>query len=455
MKRRELHADLETPVSAYLKLARDRPSWSFLFESVEGDEVWASYSILGFGAKSSYVVNDGKLQITRAGQTQTVDAPNCLQALRQAIGNDRKLPAGTPGFVGGVFGFLSYDAVRDFERLPGVPGEPTDPTLCFVEPELLAVFDNRRHTLTLYADDEAQIDRGLAELSAPVVHQPQPSPWIEPKALDSAETYRTWVEATKEHIRAGDIIQAVLSRRFAIPKVADSFDVYRGLRTINPSPYLFFYRTPDFEIAGASPEVMIRVVNGQVVVRPIAGTRPRGATPDEDLRLEKDLLADPKECAEHIMLVDLGRNDVGRVSRPGTVEVPNLMVVERYSHVMHIVSEVHGELDENKDAFDALQAAFPAGTLSGAPKVRAMQIIDSLEQRPRGIYGGAVGYFGVNGNADFGIAIRTLVCRDDQMIVSAGAGIVADSDPQKETEETEHKAAAVLQAARWASQRKA
>lgn len=448
---RKLHADLETPVSAYLKLRGTDP-WSFLLESVEGPEHWATYSILGFGARRVMTAQGGTLTCEGVDGSRTRTAADPLAALRDEL---REHPMQTvpnaPRFVGGIFGFLSYDAVRSFEKLPDAPGVQEVPDAVFFEPELLAVFDNRRHTLTLFCRSTERLDAAQQALAGPLPPHHAPLTWSDPTVCVPRAEYQRAVEQAKEHIRAGDIIQVVLSRRFELPRVADPFDVYRGLRVINPSPYLYYYSTPTVQLAGASPEVMVRVLNRQMIVRPIAGTRPRGQSAADDARLAAELKTDPKEVAEHIMLVDLGRNDVGRVSRPGTVKVRDLMVVEAYSHVMHLVSEVQGELAQGHDAFDALRVAFPAGTLSGAPKVRAMQIIDSLEKHRRGIYGGAVGYFGPHGDADFGIAIRTLIAHPDRFVIQAGAGIVADSDPVREAEETEHKAQAVLGAAQWAA----
>ena len=448
---RVLHADLDTPVSAFLKL-RPLAKTSFLYESVEGPRQYARYSILGVGSKQSYRVRDAVLTIQGGDSTKTLPADDPLTAIRTAaMSNSVALPENTPSFVGGIFGYLSYDAVRSFEPL----GEHTAPTevddAMFIEPELLAVFDNREQTLTLYAEDTHWIDRGVEALRGQLPDQTPADSFQEPVASPSREDFKSSVEKAKEHIRAGDIIQAVISRTFKMPRFCDPFDIYRGLRRINPSPYMYYIETPDVQIAGASPEVMVRVEDGTMLVRPIAGTRKRGDSDDADQALAEELLADPKERAEHIMLVDLGRNDVGRVAAPGSVEVKDLMVIEKYSHVMHIVSEVQGKLAPDQDAFDALRAAFPAGTLSGAPKVRAMQIIDDLESGKRGIYGGAVGYFGRDGNADFGIAIRTMVGVGDEFTLQAGAGIVADSDPEMETDETEHKARAVIRAARWAA----
>ena len=452
MSTRVLHADLDTPVSAFLKLRPLSPT-SFLYESVEGPRQYARYSILGIGSKRSFRVAKGTLTIEDSQGTQRRHAADPLTAIRDAAYGDNtpRLPPDSPSFVGGIFGYLSYDAVRSFEPLGDKSTDDRADDAMFIEPELLAVFDNREQTLTLYAEDGEWIERGVNALRSQLPEQVPSSPFTEPVASPSREEFKESVEHAKEHIRAGDIIQAVISRTFTMPRFCDPFDIYRGLRRINPSPYMYYIETPDIQIAGASPEVMVRVEDGRMLVRPIAGTRKRGDSDAADQALADELLADPKERAEHIMLVDLGRNDVGRVAKPGSVQVKDLMVIEKYSHVMHIVSEVQGDLHESYDAFDALRAAFPAGTLSGAPKVRAMQIIDDLEKEKRGIYGGAVGYFGPDGHADFGIAIRTMVGLKDDFILQAGAGIVADSDPEMETDETEHKARAVIRAARWAA----
>ncbi len=449
---RELHADLETPVSAYLKLRGTDP-WSFLLESVEGSDQWANYSILGFGARRLFVVQNGKITCTVNGKKNEHPAPDTLEALRQHAGLATHTHPHLPPVVGGIFGFLSYDASRPWARLAPSTGPAEVPDAVFFEPELLAVFNNRRYTLTLYAEEAAYIEHALQRLDGALPQHKAGSGWVEPTQLTTREAYKAAVTQGIEHIRAGDIIQVVLSRRFETPRIADPFDVYRGLRAINPSPYMYYFNTPRWQFAGASPEVMVRVAQGRMTVRPIAGTRPRGATPAEDTRLAQELLADEKERAEHIMLVDLGRNDVGRVAKTGSVRVSDLMHVEKYSHVMHLVSEVVGDVHPGADAFDAVRAAFPAGTLSGAPKVRAMQIIDALEHHFRGLYGGAVGYFAPGGNADFGIAIRTLMALPDRFVVQAGAGIVADSDPTTEADETEHKSQAVMRALRWAASR--
>lgn len=444
-----LNADLDTPVSAYLKLSRGE-SWSFLYESVEGRRTWASYSMIGLGAQRIYRVRNNNLIIEEPGKSAVEHATtDPLATLRKFWCPGPRDPA-VPRFVDGIFGFVSYDLIRAYEPISHDSSSPDVDDLLFVEPQLLAVFDNRHHSLTLYSRDPQRLQQAENQLHNAVVPPPVVNEPVTISPLDTRTDYIAHVEKAKEHIRAGDIFQVVLSRRFAITPIAEPFNVYRGLRTINPSPYMFYYHTPNLVIAGASPEVMIRVHDGEVIVRPIAGTRPREDMVSIDTQRERELLADQKERAEHIMLVDLGRNDVGRVSKPGSVQVSQLMTIEHYSHVMHIVSEVRGKLTTDSDAFDALRAAFPAGTLSGAPKVRAMQIIDNFEKRRRGLYGGAIGYFGPGGDADFGIAIRTLVCQNGQCTVQAGAGIVADSSPEKECDETEHKARVVMQAAQWA-----
>lgn len=460
MQRRHLHADLETPVSAYIKLSSASP-YSFLLESVEGGENWAAHSILGIGRRRSY---RWQREANRTGHPADVDEreerltgldplTSLAAAWRPATLDPAWETESVPDFVGGIFGFLAYDVVRGFAPLEQMPAGhvPTLPDLFFVEPDLLAVFDNRRHRLTLYSEDRAQLDRAESLLRGPLIANHSPRPFVPPEPTVNDAEFAEHVEWAKEQICAGEAIQIVLSRPFVGTAAADPVHVYRGLRTINPSPYLYIYQTPEVSIAGASPEVMVRVSEGQMIVRPIAGTRPRGSNAAEDTRLAEELLADPKERAEHIMLVDLGRNDIGRVAVPGSVAVDDFMMVERYSHVMHIVSEVSGQLAADRNAFDAVRAAFPMGTLSGAPKVRAMQLIDEQERTARGIYGGAIGYFGRRGDADFCIAIRTMVQQGDRVTVQAGAGIVADSDAERETLETRQKAEAVIRAMQWAA----
>ncbi len=467
---REILADMETPVSAFRKI--DNGQTSFLLESIEGGEKWARYSFLGSGSWKmfrsrgrSFEILDGD-RIIRNGE---VDDP--LQELESFLAPFKpvQLPE-LPRFFGGAVGYLGYDMVRFIEDLPDLkPREVNTFDACFVLTDQLLIFDNRRQKIKVVSNVhlESGVDpsvawmRATAEIEALIEKLRHPLPRriasthggeVELSPNFSRDDFLLAVEKCKEYVRAGDIIQVVLSQRFSGELSSDPFDIYRALRTINPSPYMFFLRFGETLVIGASPEVLVRKEGEKVEVRPIAGTRPRGATPDEDLRLESELLADPKECAEHIMLVDLGRNDLGRVCRTGTVEVSELMVVERYSHVMHIVSNVRGELDAEQDAFDVFRATFPAGTLSGAPKIRAMQIIEELEPSRREIYGGAVGYFSYSGNMDMAIAIRTLVVQGDWVHLQAGAGIVADSDPEAEYQETINKARGVLKALTMANQ---
>jgi anthranilate synthase component 1 len=380
-----------------------------------------------------------------------------------------------PRFSGGAVGYLGYDLVRNFERLPTRTVDDLQlPDAVLVLADRLLVFDNvtqrirvianafleeGTHLRTRYDAAVAAIEEWLGRLRGPVpLKEPAPAPGRKPgmsqelrSNLNQTE-YEAMVRRAKEYVHAGDVIQVVLAQRFEGPLTTQPFDVYRSLRSINPSPYLFFLDLGGFALAGASPEVMVRVEGGEVTVRPIAGTRPRGTAERDDLALERELLNDPKEIAEHIMLVDLGRNDVGRIAATGSVEVTERMVVERYSHVMHIVSNVRGRLAPGKDAFDAFRATFPAGTLSGAPKIRAMEIIEELEPVRRGVYGGAVGYFDFSGNMDTGIAIRTALCKDGRVYVQAGAGIVADSIPEREHLECLNKARGMFQALRLAEE---
>ncbi len=466
---REILADMETPVSAFRKI--DDCRTSFLLESIEGGEKWARYSFLGSGPGKVFrcrgrcfeVVEDG--QVLHAGE-----ADDPLSQLKAFLAPYRpvELP-GLPRFFGGAVGYLGYDMVRFIEQLPDTnPKEIGAFDACFLLTEKLLIFDNRRQKVKIVCnvhlqsgEDPAEawrrgteeIEALIARLRAPLPSRqgnsrPESPPELVPN-FTRAE-FMAAVERCKEYVHAGDVIQVVLSQRFSGPLAADPFDVYRALRTINPSPYMFFLRFDDTLVVGASPEVLVRKEGEQVEVRPIAGTRPRGASQEADLLLERELLADPKECAEHIMLVDLGRNDLGRVCRTGSVAVSELMVVERYSHVMHIVSNVRGMLEPGKDSFDVFRAAFPAGTLSGAPKIRAMEIIEELEPCRREIYGGAVGYFSFSGNMDMAIAIRTMVVQGDRLYLQAGAGIVADSDAGTEYQETLNKAQGALKALQMA-----
>jgi anthranilate synthase component 1 len=460
----EILADTETPVSL-LKKCLDKPGPVFLFESVEGGERWGRYSFLGFSARSHISVFSDRVDIhdvVHGGQS-VAHHGNPLKILKQIMAEYR--PANYPGlprFWGGLVGYFSYEMVSFFEKIPNRLPETT-PLAQLMIPDQLMVFDNIRHTLLaiaisfLDADsdssehyrkavDSLQSIVGLVESRMPEARSPvlRPASRLQPSCPD--ETYRRQVQQVKSHIHAGDIIQAVLSQKFVCSTPPDLWMLYRAQRFINPSPYLFFLRMNDQALIGSSPETMVRLENGIATLRPIAGTRPRGKTEQEDRTLANELLGDEKERAEHLMLVDLGRNDLGRVAETGSVQVTDLMVVERYSHVMHLVSNITSDLKTGLDAWDLLRATFPAGTLSGAPKVRAMEIIDTLEQEPRGPYGGAVGYISFGGNMDMAITIRTACIENGQLTVRAGAGIVADSDPERERIETVNKAKAIEKA---------
>ncbi len=468
---REILADLETPVSAFKKIDDGRTS--FLLESIEGGEKWARYSFLGAGPATVFRSRDRVFEVIDNEQVVAAgESDDPIEELRKLM--DAYRPVEIPGlpqlFYGGAVGYLGYDMVRFVEELPnGNPRSIDTWDAYFMITRGLLIFDNMRQTIKVvcnvkiddgespteaYQRGAKEIDRLIAQLRQPLPEadlRSAPSEQPPLKGNFTPNEFRTAVDRCKEYIRAGDIFQVVLSQRFSGPLGAAPLDVYRALRTINPSPYMFFLRFDDTCVIGASPEVLVRMENGQVDVRPIAGTRHRGQTQAEDLALEQELLADPKERAEHIMLVDLGRNDVGRVCKAGTVEVSELMVVERYSHVMHIVSNVRGQVVDGKDAIDVFKACFPAGTLSGSPKIRAMEIIDEFEPDRREIYGGAVGYFSFSGNMDLAIAIRTLVVHEGRLHLQAGAGIVADSDPEFEYQETLNKARGVQRAIDMAS----
>jgi anthranilate synthase component 1 len=462
---REIAADLETPVSAFLKVARG--DYAFLLESVRGGEKWGRYTFLGSEPSAVLRARGNRMDILRPGrgvEVRSVD--NAFEELRGEVKRHRAPQlASLPRFFGGAVGFLAYDVVRCFERIPEtVEDDLATPDLYMMLTDTVLMFDNVRQTLKVIANvalDEygsthaayqsarAKIDQMISRLSAPAV-----PPRLEGAAAVEAritsnttrEGYMAMVEKAKEYIAAGDVIQVVPSQRFESPLTAHPFNIYRSLRTINPSPYMFYLRLGDHTLVGASPEVMVRVEGREITLRPIAGTRPRGKTDAEDAEMEQELLGDPKERAEHVMLVDLGRNDVGRVSEIGSVQVTEYMVVERYSHVMHIVSNVRGTLRPECDAFDAFRATFPQGTVSGAPKIRAMQIIDELESVRRGVYAGAVGYFSYTGNTDTAIALRTLLVKNNRVYIQAGGGIVADSDPATEFEESVNKARAMVRA---------
>ncbi len=461
----EYYADLETPVSAYLKIASRFPKEHFLLESVEGGEKWARYSFIGFDPYLSFGSDGQNVTIRRRGRVETkrVEGDPLLELKSVLSGIRYRQAEGLPRLSGGAVGFIGYDYVRRIERIPEThPGEGT-PEALFLFPSRLVIFDNVKHTILIVAhgetgggeDADAVYDRCRRAIDEvhEILLQPLPEAAIGEAGGSSApkfdmprEDFLKSVRQAKEYIRDGEIIQVVLSNRARVRTERTPSEVYRLLRALNPSPYMFLLGMGDLSVVGSSPEVLVRLEGGLVQLRPIAGTRPRGANGDEDRRLEAELLSDPKEIAEHVMLVDLGRNDVGRVADWGTVKVDELMGVERYSHVMHIVSNVVGKLRKGLDAFDVLRACFPAGTLTGAPKVRAMEIIEELEPFRRGIYGGAVGYVDLQGNMDFCITIRTIVMRGKEALVQAGAGIVADSDPEKEWEEIRSKARVLFRA---------
>ena len=463
---REVFADLETPVSAFWKLRRGHHG--FLMESVEGGERWARYTFMGTEPRAVYTATGDRLRVERPGQ-DTVDrtCADPLDAILSALRGQRVYrDPDLPRFVGGLVGAVAYDAVRRMERLPErQPVRPGEPEICFMETRLTLVWDNLKHRAMLVflahvpapaaadaAWDEAQRapDEAAARLAGPLPPMPEAPPSGATReataSMDDADFARR-VQAARELVAAGDIIQVVLSRRFTQPAAGlHPWLVYRTLRGLNPSPYVFYLELGETTLVGASPELLVRLTGSLVETRPIAGTRPRGATPDEDDALAAELLADPKERAEHVMLLDLGRNDVGRVAEIGSVRVTEQMGIERYSHVMHLVSHVVGRAQDGVTAADVLRATFPAGTLSGAPKIRAMEIIEALETERRGFYGGAVGLVGADGDADLCIAIRMLVARGDTFDVQAGAGIVHDSVPEREADETRNKARAVLRA---------
>ncbi|HEV2527622.1 MAG TPA: anthranilate synthase component I [Thermomicrobiales bacterium] len=461
-------ADMETPVSAYLKLAGDGEG--FILESIEGGTRLARYSFIGGRPAARLVLDRGTMTITRdGGETTTVTYEDPLIALEGVLDEFRAAErAGGPRFCGGLVGYLSYEAVRAFEPRVGLPqGVGLDlPDGNYLLADDLIVFDNVDRTVRVlaqihlgdgpvdeaYAAAAAKLDETLARLDAPTPALPRGGAGVETPVADrmqaniTAERYREMVETAKEYIAAGDIIQVVLSQRVDIATPVHPLTIYRALRSVNPAPYLFYVNFGDHQVVGASPELLVRLEDGMITNHPIAGTRPRGATPDEDEALAVSLAEDEKERAEHIMLVDLGRNDVGRVAAPGTVRVPKLMEIERYSQVMHLVSHVEGELSPGLSGLDALRSCFPAGTVSGAPKVRAMEIIAEQEADRRGPYAGALGYFDFAGGMDTAITLRTLVFRDGVASLQAGGGIVADSTPEYEYAETFHKMRALQRA---------
>jgi anthranilate synthase component 1 len=465
-----LVADLETPVSAFLKVAAGKPM-SFLLESVEGGAVRGRYSVIGLEPDLIWRTRDGKAEINRAPAANPDDFRPCaepaLAALRNLIAESRiSLPHQLPPPAAGVFGYLGYDMVRLMEDLPSPNADRIGiPDALLMRPTLIVVFDAVQDSIIIVTpvrpqagvSAEAAFARATDRLSSVVDSFDRPldkattadaGPLTVPAQSNTTPAdYEAMVRKAKDYIVAGDIFQVVLSQRFEAPFTLPPFSLYRALRRINPAPFLYFLDFGGFAVAGSSPEILVRVRDGQVTIRPLAGTRPRGATPHDDKALETELLADPKERAEHLMLLDLGRNDVGRVAKIGTVQVTDQFFVERFSQVMHIVSNVEGELADKYDALDALVGGFPAGTVSGAPKVRAMEIIDELEQEKRGLYAGCIGYFSAAGQMDTCIALRTALVKDGVMYVQAGAGIVADSNPAAEQQECINKAKALFRAA--------
>jgi anthranilate synthase component 1 len=465
---RRVLSDGLTPVSAFHKL--DDGGSACLFESVIGGEKVGRYSFLAVRPFVEFQAHRQRVTITQDGQTEQFEVENPLQELRQRITSMRAAPTeNLPPFTGGAVGYAGYDVVRYEEHLPDAPTDDRElPDMSFAFYDQLIVFDNVNKTIFVIA--MARLDRTEGDVAAAysdatqrvdqlVEQLSEPSNMLPIVDIDSKEEttlpfrsnfeqpqFESAVRRCVEYIEAGDVFQVVISQRLEVEVESDPLEIYRSLRVVNPSPFMFFLRTPETTLVGSSPEIMCRVVDGTVTLRPLAGTRRRGETEEQDQQLAEELLADPKERAEHVMLVDLGRNDVGRVARYGTVELSDVMEIERYSHVMHITSNVTGQLAEGKDAFDALVASLPAGTVSGAPKVRAMQIIDELEPHRRGPYAGAVGYIDYVGNMDTCIALRTLVIQGKRAYVQAGAGIVADSVPELEYQETLNKAQGLLKA---------
>ena len=469
---REILADYETPVSAFAKI--DHGPTAYLLESVAGGENWARYSFLGSGSSAVIREEKGDLVLIRGKKNLRIQSRgNPLERLRELMEEYRPVTVpGLPRFVGGAVGYFSYDMVRTFEELPALRKDSLGmPDFAFLLTDTLLIFDNvsqkikvvanaylestkERDIRDAYRHATARIEKMIARLKRPV-RQPRQRRRRKPITFTSnmnKADFEKMVTRTKEYIRSGDIVQAVLSQRWETQIHTTPFQLYRALRVINPSPYMYYLRVAGVELVGSSPETLVRCEDGQISLRPIAGTRRRGQTPEEDQDLARQLLADEKERAEHVMLVDLGRNDVGRVAARGSVKVESLMQVERYSHVMHIVSQVTGQLEKGKSVYDVMRACFPAGTVSGAPKIRAMEIIEELEPTRRGPYAGAVGYFGFSGNMDMCINIRTVVIKGRQAYIQAGAGIVADSIPEHEYEETCNKARAMMKAIELAEQ---
>jgi anthranilate synthase component 1 len=473
-----LAADLDTPVSLMLKLAGAHRH-SFVLESVTGGEVRGRYSIVGLNPDLVWECRGAASRLNRAARYdedawEALDAPP-LEALRALLAECRiDLPEGLPPASAGLFGYLGYDMVRLVEDLPDARPDPLGlPDAVLLRPSVVAVLDGVKGDVILVApawagsdlsakaayaqaaervmDAQRAVERGVPVAARGLASPRGPEPADPPVSNFTKAAYMAAVERAQEYVRAGDIFQVVPAQRWTQTFAEPPFALYRSLRRTNPSPFMFFFNFGPFQVIGASPEILVRVFGREVTIRPIAGTRPRGRTPEEDRALEASLLADPKERAEHLMLLDLGRNDVGRVARPGTVRPTETFVVERYSHVMHMVSNVVGELRDGEDALSALMAGMPAGTVSGAPQVRAMEIIDELEPEKRGVYGGGVGYFSANGDMDMCIALRTAVLKGDQLLIQSGGGVVFDSDPEAEWWETVHKSDAIRRAAEGAA----
>jgi anthranilate synthase component 1 len=466
-----LVADMETPVSAFLKLGEGRDN-AFLFESVQGGETRGRYSIIGLKPDLIWRCRNGVAEINRTaltGESFATESAKPLESLRALTRESRaEIPAGLPPMATGLFGYLGYDMARQVENLPNPPPDTLGlPDAQLLRPTILAVFDSVRDEIILITpawpdakvDAKAAYARASERLNEAVAALERPAPPSAEVPADlptgvpvqsnmTKDEYFKVIARAKDYIAAGDVFQVVPSQRFRRPFALPPFSLYRALRRLNPSPYLYYLAMPGFQIVGSSPEVLVRLRSGKVTIRPIAGTRPRGKTPEEDKALADDLMADPKERAEHLMLVDLGRNDVGRVARTGAVTVTDSFVIERYSHVMHLVSNVEGDIRDGLDAVDALAAGLPAGTLTGAPKIRAMEIIDEFEKEKRGAaYAGAVGYFAADGSMDTCIVLRTALVKDGIMYVQAGGGVVADSQPDAEYQETVNKSKALLAAA--------
>jgi anthranilate synthase component I len=459
---REIMADLETPVASFLKL--NRGEFSFLLESVEGGEKWGRYCFLGGEPSIIFQSKGSRVEITRNGHSEVQEGVDPLDVLKRLMGEYHPVEVeGLPRFFGGAVGYLTYDMVRFFERLPDQTCDDLNvPDSMFMITDTIVIFDHMLQKIKVvsnalvdgppekaYQQAIVKIEQLIARLQQSIPSRPARQLPSGPLTLTSnftKEAYERVVERAKEYIRAGDIIQVVPSQRLEASIDVDPFDIYRALRTVNPSPYMFYLKFRDLRLVGSSPEVNVRLEGSLIELRPLAGTRRRGRNVAEDLEITAELMQDPKERAEHIMLVDLGRNDVGRVSKIGSVKVTELLQVEKYSHVMHLVSHVVGELAEGKDCYDVMRATFPQGTVSGAPKIRAMEIIEELEPTKRGPYAGAVGYFSYSGNMDTCIALRTMTVKGNRAYLQAGGGVVADSIPELEYEETLNKARALMRA---------